>query len=257
MTTVADFGEYTDVNGTIKIDDVTLADVECDFSWERTTIGHKRAGKRSEINFPGGFTYKLTVKKALIRDDIPSTIGYSLTDTPISGTADSVKEATVFGDAGVYTEAAKTMTTPSVIRFTLSVDVVTTAGYVTLIGEDAGGNIIEDTVYFPTTMLVGGTVDTAKPFKKVYGWLNQGVVSTGGGKIALDGVAGTSTWTVGDPKIFDLELDLTKGAHVLKANIPDCWFTTGGISWTAGGELIENSLNVAIHDWDEIEWSNT
>lgn len=257
MTTVADFGEYTDVNGTVKIGGVAIGDVTCDFTWDRKTIEVERAGKRSAVSIPGGLTYKLTLKKALQRDDIPSTLAYSLTDTPVAGTADAVKAATVFGSANAWTAAAVTLTTPSIVRFTLGTAVVTTAGYVTLFGEDANGDPLEEQVYFPTTMLVGQTVDTTKAFKKTYGWLNLGVVSTGSGTIKLDGVAGTSTWKVGDPEIFDLEIDLTKGAHILKADIPDCWFTNGGIVWGTGGNVIENNLNVAIHDFDEIEWSNS
>lgn len=257
MTTVADFGEYTDAHGTVKVGGSVLADVECDFTWERNTNEREVAGKRGPMSYPGGITYKLTVKKALARDDIPTTLAASLTDTPVSGTADVVKTATVFGAANAWTAAAVTLTTPSIVRFTLGTAVVTTAGYVTLFGEDAGGNVIEESVYFPTTLLVGQTVDTNQFFKKTYGWVNQGVVSTGSGTIKLDGVAAAASWKIGDPDIFDMEIYLTNGAHVFKAEIPDCWFTNGGISWTTGGKVIESELNVAIRDFDEITWSNT
>jgi len=257
MTTVADFGEYTDVNGVLSIGGVALADVQCDFSWERKSVTYERASKRSPIELPGSFSYNLTLKKALVRDDIPTTIVYSLTDATIGGTADAVLAATVFGAANAWTAAAKTMTTPSILSFELSVAAVTTAGTITIVGEDANANVIEETVAFPTTMLVGAKVYTTKYFSKTAGFYNNGVVSTGAGKIKIDGVAGGSTWTVGDPGIFDLDVELTKGAHTLKASIPDCWFKTGAISWSTGGEVLENPLSVAIHDFDEIEWSNS
>ena len=257
MTTVADFGEYTDVNGVLSIGGVALADVQCDFSWERRSVTYERASKRSPIELPGSFSYYLTLKKALVRDDIPTTIVYSLTDATIGGTADAVIAATVFGAANAWTPAPATLTAPSTLSFELSGANVATAGTITMVGEDADANVIEEIIAFPLGMLIGSKVYSTKHFKKTTGWYNNGVIAGGTGKIKIDGVAGGSTWTVGDPEIFDLDVELTKGAHTLKAAIPDCWFKTGAISWSTGGEVLENPLSVAIHDFDEIEWSNS
>jgi hypothetical protein len=251
-TTVGEFEEYTGVNGIVKIDGTELLDVEYDVKWETTTIEHKRGNKRSSVYLPGSRTVKTTIKKALARTDVPKTLIYSLTDTPVTGTADVVKAATVFGSAGTFTAAAKTMTAPSAIRFTLGTAVVTTAGYVTLFGTDINDDPIEDTIYFPTTLLVGGSVDTTKIFKTVTGWLNQGVVSTGNGTIKLDGVAATSTATMGDPKLFTLVGEVSKVVsgvtHKITITQPECWFTTGGIAWTSGDEVIEVNSDVQMHD---------
>lgn len=253
-TTVGEFEEYTGVNGIVKIDGTELLDVEYDVKWETTTIEHKRGNKRSSVYLPGSRTVKTTIKKALARTDVPKTLIYSLTDTPVTGTADVVLAAAVFGAANVFTPVnpVKTMTTPSAIRATLSVAQVTTAGYVTIFGEDENGDPMDDTIYFPTTLLVGGSVDTTKIFSKVYGFLNQGVVSTGAGKIALAGVAATSTATMGDPKLFTLVGEVSKVVsgvtHKITITQPECWFTTGGIAWTSGDEVIEVNSDVQMHD---------
>ena len=251
-TTVGEFEEYTGVNGIVKIDGTELLDVEYDVSWETSTIEHKRGNKRSSVYLPGSRTVRTTIKKALARTDVPKTLIYSLTDTPVTGTADVVSAAVVFGAANAYTATPKTMTSPSAIRATLSVAAVTTAGYVTIFGEDENGDPMNDDLYFPTTLLVGASVDTTKIFSKVYGFLNQGVVSTGAGKIALAGVAATSTATMGDPKLFTLVGEVSKVVsgvtHKITITQPECWFTTGGIAWTSGDEVIEVNSDVQMHD---------
>ncbi|MFA7121222.1 MAG: hypothetical protein WC277_07055 [Bacilli bacterium] len=251
-TTVGEFEEYTGVNGIVKIDGTEILDVQYDISWETATVEHKRGNKRSSVYIPGSKTVKTTIKKALARTDVPKTLIYSLTDTPVTGTADVVSAAVVFGAANAWTAAAKTMTTPSAIRATLSVAAVTTAGYVTIFGEDENGDPMNDDLYFPTTLLVGASVDTTKIFSKVYGFLNQGVVSTGAGKIALAGVAATSTATMGDPKLFTLVGEISKVVsgvtHTITITQPECWFTRGGIAWTSGDEVIEVDTDVQMHD---------
>ena len=254
-TPVANFGEYNDSHGIVKKNGVTIQDVECDFSWELKTDTHKVAGKWAPIEYPTEYSYTLTIKKALARENIATNIVPSLTATPLSGTAEVVKAATAFGAAGVFTPAAKTMTTPSAIRATLDTAVVTTAGYVSIIGTDVNDEPIEDALYFPTTMLVGGTVDTDKVFKTVTGYLNQGVVSATG-KIKLDGIAGTTTWTAGAPETFELEIDLVKDGHTTKAVIPTAWFKNGGWPWSTGRTPIELNQDVAIRDFCAIQWSD-
>lgn len=255
-TTVADFGEYNDSHGIVKKNGVAIQDVECDFSWQLGTDTHKVAGKWAPIEYPTEYSYTLTIKKALARENIATNIVPSLTATPVSGTADAVKAATVFGAAGVFTPAVKALATPSAIRATLGAFGIGTAGYVSIIGTDVNDEPIEDAIYFGTGMLVGATVDTDKVFKTTTGYLNQGVVGVGASTIKLDGIAGTTTWTAGAPETFELEIDLVKGGHTTKAVIPTAWFKNGGWPWSTGRTPIELNQDVAIRDFCAIQWSD-
>lgn len=255
-TTVADFGEYNDSHGIVKKNGVAIQDVECDFSWQLRTDTHKVAGKWAPIEYPTEYSYTLTIKKALARENIGTNIIPSLTAASVGGTADAVIGATVFGAVNDWTAAAKTLTTPSILSFELGTDVVTTAGTITIRGTDANGTEIEDIIAFPKTMLVGGKVYSTKPFKTTTGWYNNGVVSMGGGTIKIDGVAGTTTWTAGAPETFELEIDLVKGGHTTKAVIPTAWFKNGGWPWSTGRTPIELNQDVAIRDFCAIQWSD-
>ena len=254
-TAVADFGEYNDSHGIVKKNGVAIQDVECDFSWELGTDTHKVAGKWAPIEYPTEYSYTLTIKKALARENIGTNIIPSLTAASVGGTADVVKAATAFGAANTWTAAAKTLTTPSAIRATLDTAAVTTAGYVTIFGTDVNDDLIEESIYFGTDMLVGATVDTQAVFKTTTGYLNLGVVSATG-KIKLDGVAGTTTWVAGAPETFELEIDLVKGGHTTKAVIPTAWFKNGGWPWSTGRTPIELNQDVAIRDFCAIQWSD-
>lgn len=255
-TAVADFGEYNDSHGIVKKNGVAIQDVECDFSWQLGTDTHKVAGKWAPIEYPTEYSYTLTIKKALARENIGTNIIPSLTAASVGGTADVVKAPTVFGAVNAWTAAAKIMTTPSILSFALGTSVVTTAGTITMVGEDDNGTVIEDIVHFGTDMLVGGKVYSTKPFKKTAGWYNNGVVSTGSGTIKIDGVAGTTTWVAGAPETFELEIDLVKGGHTTKAVIPTAWFKNGGWPWSTGRTPIELNQDVAIRDFCAIQWSD-
>lgn len=263
MTTVADFGEYTGIMGTVTIGGVPLADVEYDLKWERTTVSHQRSGKRSAINIPGSLKVSTTVKKALVRTDAPTVIGYTLTDTPGSGTAVTLLATSTVLDASTNYDAMTDPTKPgtaSKVRLTLQTKNVTATGggTVTLIGTDVNDLPQTDILTIPDGMIIGEFVDSAKAFKTVAAMVTVDVDSTGDtGTFKVESLAGTATYTVGDPEIFDLVGTLTKGAHTLVFTQPDCWFSNGGINWTNGDEIIEVNLNVEMHDPDLLTVAET
>ena len=255
MTTVADFGEYTGIMGTVTVGGVPLADVEYDLKWERTTVSHQRSGKRSAINIPGSLKVSTTIKKALVRTDAPTVIGSTLTDVPATGTAGNIKTGVTLTADGRTASTSPTIATPSRVRATVVTANITTEGTLTIIGEDANGVVITDPI--PVGLLtVGQYVTSSKVFKKVYGVDVDGIRSTTG-TLTIASLAGNASYTVGDPKIFYLVGTLTKGVHTLVFTQPDCWFANGGINWTNGDEIVEVNLNVEMHDPDLLTVAET
>jgi len=255
MTTVADFEEYTGVMGTVTLAGTPLADVEYDLKLSRKTVSRDRSSKYSAVNIPGAFEVKTTIKKALARTDAPLVIGAFLNATPVGGTAGVVLAATAPGAADAWFPAAITIATPSRIRITCDTAPITTAGKITVMGTDVNGSPQQEEFTIPA-LGIGESVTGTKLFKSTTGATNVGVRSTSG-KFKLDSIVGASTYTVGDPLIFDLVGTLTKGAHALVFTQPDCWFTSGGINWANAGSIVEVALDVEMHDPDLLTVTET
>jgi hypothetical protein len=259
MTAVSDFGEYTGAMGTITVGGVALADVQYDVKWERATVSHARGGKHSDINIPGKLTVKTKIKKALVYADVAKTLGYSLTDTPISGTAETLlATSTVLNASDFYEDMTDdTIATASRIRYTLQTKAIVTGGTITIIGEDADGNAMEELIAVAASA-IGTTWTSTKVFKKVFGHVIRGIDSTDDlGTFVVASIAGSATYTVGDPKVFDLVGTLTKGATTVVITQPDCWFKTGGIAWEDAGKIIDVDGDVEMRDPDTLSVSVT
>lgn len=259
MTTVADFGEYTGAMGTITVGGVPLADVQYDVKWERGTVSHTRGGKHSDINIPGKLAVTTKITKALVYGDIEKTLGYSLTDTPITGTAETLLASShVLDGTDNYEDMTDdTIATASRIRYTLQTNAITTGGTISIIGEDKDGNAMEEMIVVEPSA-IGTTWTSTKVFKKVYGHVLRGMDSTSDlGTFAVASIAGSSTYTVGDPKIFDLVGTLTKGGHTIVITQPDCWFKAGGIAWEDAGKIIDVEGDVEMRDPDTLSVSVT
>lgn len=253
MTTVADFGEYTGMFGTITIGGVALADVEFDCKWSRGTVSHARGGKYSDIQIPGKLTVKTKIKKALVYADAPKTLGYSLNDTPITGTAEALLAASSVLDATDFyidmTDA--TIATESLIKITLQTKNITTGGTITLIGENTAGVAISEIIDLPATAVVGATWTSTKTFKVLYGMTVRGTDSTDDtGTFKVESIAGNTSFTVGNPKVFDLIGTLTKGATTIVVTLPDCWFSSGNLNWSDASKIIDVDADVEMHDPD-------
>ncbi len=256
MTTVGDFGEYTGLHGVVTLDSVALADVFYDLKWKRDTVKKARSGKYSDLNVPGKLNVETKIKKALVYADAAKVIGYSLNDTPITGTAETLLAASHVLDATDNYEdmTDDTVATPSRIRYTLATNAITVGGTITVIGEDADGNAISEIIEVDAPATVGATWTTTKLFKKVNGHVIRAIDSTDDtGVFAVASIAGSSSYSVGDPKVFDLVGTLTKGATTIVSTQPDCWFKDGGISWEDAGKLVECELDVEMRDPDTLD----
>ncbi|MCK9521033.1 MAG: hypothetical protein M0R74_18715 [Dehalococcoidia bacterium] len=251
MTTVADFEEYTDVHGVITIGGVVLANVQYDVKWKRNVVSVPRAGAKSNREIPGILSVETKLKKVLIHDDAPIVLGYSLNDTPITGGAEAllVASGVLDGTTRVTDLTTTTLAAASRIQLTLQTKDVTVGGTATLVGEDANGNPIAEVLVVPADMEIGDTLTTAKVFAKAFTLTTIGVDSADDtGTFKVDAIAGSSTLTVGDPKVFDLVGMVTKGGKSIQITQPDCWFANGGLTWTEGGSPIDVELEVRMYD---------
>jgi len=250
MTTVSDFGEYTGAMGTITLSaGGALADVEFDVKWSRSTVTHSRGGKHSDIQIPGKLTVKTKIKKALVYADAARTLGYGLTNTAVTGTATACLAATSF-TAGTAVPITADPATASVLRVRTSTDVSTAAGGFTIVGTDVNDVEQSETLTIPNGTVVGTDFYTTKVFKLANYAITNAI--TGSIKFQIDGVAATATYAVGDPKVFDLVGVLTKGATTITITLPDCWFSSGGISWVDAGKIVDVDADVEMRDPDTL-----
>ena len=235
--------------GTITIGGVALADVEFDCKWSRGTVSHARGGKYSDIQIPGKLTVKTKIKKALVYADAPKTLGYSLNDTPITGTGGTIKAGVTVSADGYTASTTPTIATASRVRATVATSAMTTPGTLTIIGTDASGNNLEEII--PVGLIdVAAFVTSTKVFKTVTGVVTTGLRSTGGGTLTIASITGNTSFTVGNPKVFDLIGTLTKGATTIVVTLPDCWFSSGNLNWSDASKIIDVDADVEMHDPD-------
>lgn len=256
MTTTQDFGEYTGLEGSLTVGGLPIADVFFDCKWARGGVGIPRSGKHSDKELPGKLTQTTKIRKALVHEDAPVLLGYSLNDTPITGSAGTLLATSHVLDAG---DAYEDMTTPTIatesrVKYTLQTKNLTVAGTITIIGEDTAGNAISETIEVPATMLIAETLISSKVYKKVHGHTIRAVDSTDDlGTFKVESIIGSSTLTVGNPKVFDLVGSVTKGSKSITVTLIDCWFKNGGLAWTDVGKTVDVDADVGMYDPDELE----
>jgi hypothetical protein len=252
MTTVADFGEYTGVHGLVQVDNVTFADIEYDVKWSRTTVTHSRASKFSDIQIPGKLTVKTTIKKALVHSEAAMVMGYSLNDTPITGAAETQKTGLTVTADGYQEMTTPVISAASRIRCTVVDNSMTTAGTLTLVGEDVNGTAISE-ILSVGLLAAGEYVTSTKVFKELAGITVNSIRSTGSGTFTVTSLSGSSSYTVGEPKIFDIVGSVSKAGKSITITQPNCWFVEGGLSFADAGKILEISTAVEMHDPDLLE----
>lgn len=247
MTTVDDFGEYTGVFGSLSVGGVPLADVEYDVRWSRGTVSHSRASKYSKVQLPGSLTVKTTIKKMLVHSEAAILLGYSLTDTSITGTATACLAATTF-TAGTAVPITSDPATVSVLKITQSNAATTLGGSLTVVGTDANDNPLSESIEVAAASPDGTVWYTTNAFKTADYAITNTI--TGTAKFQIDGVAATVTHVVHNPKIFDLVGAVTKSGKSITITQPDCWFVEGGLSFIDADTMLEVSTSVEMHDPD-------
>lgn len=253
MTNTADFGEYTGVHGVVTKGGVAIADVMFDMSWSRDEITVPRSGAYSDKNYPGKVKVKCKIKRSMVD---ASLAGASLNDTPITGTSETLLTASHVLDASDWYEDMEddTIASPSRIRYTLQTKAITTGGTITIIGEDADGNAMEEIITVSTAS-IGETWTTTKVFKKVYGHTIRGIDSADDlGTFKVESITGNSHYTVGEPLIFDLvgKVEKSDGSKI-QITMPDCWIKNGGLKFEDAGKVVEEDLDVVMRDPDLLQ----
>jgi len=257
MTTVADFGEYTDVDGQLSLSGLgTIANVQYDVSWKRNANKVPRSGARSQKNIPGYLEVTTKLKAILIHDNAAALLGSSLNATPITGAAETLLATSHVLDATDWYEdmTDDTIAAASRIRYTLQTKAATVGGTITIIGEDASGNPLEEIITVPATMAINDTLTSTKLFKKVYGHTIRGVDTADDlGTFLVASITGASSYSVGDPLVFDLVGTVTKGSESIQITQPDCWMASGGFAWTDGGKPMDIDVDVQMYDPDLLD----
>lgn len=249
MTTVADFGEYTGVNGAMTIDGVPFADIQYDVKWQTSDVNYPRSNKRSDGCVPGKRTVTTKIRKVFLHEDAAIVLGYSISDTPITGTAGALQAANTFTADTVETIGANPAT-PSRVTVTTGTEHITTAGKVIVYGTDIGDRAQAEIFTIPINTAPGTVFTGSKVFKTTTHYAIMDLVGDTGATLAIDSIAGSSTLVFGDPKVIDIVGTLTKGAKSITITQEDCWLKNGGISWTDAGKVIEVDADVSMHDPD-------
>jgi len=253
MSTTPEFGKFTGVHGAVLIDgDHELANVMFDLAWTTETIAQERSGAYSDEHIPGKRTITCKVTGALQKAEMQRQVGYSLNETPDTGTAGVLEAAGVFV-AGTPIVVSANPVTPSRIRHALSVDGIDTGGTVIDIGTDVKNNPISEVVDIPVDSIAGTNFDGTKVFKTLEYVLPVGVVSATG-ELQIESLAGTSTYVIGPLKVFELvgKAEDDDG-NLFQVTMPDCWFKNGGLVFKGPGVLVPCDLDVDIHDADLME----
>lgn len=249
MTTVADFGEYTGVNGAMTIDGTPFADIQYDVKWATADVNYPRSNKRSDGCVPGKRTVQTKIRKVFLHEDAAIILGYSMSDAPITGTAGALQAANTFTADTIETIGANPAT-PSRVKLTIGTAAITTAGTVIVFGTDIGDRTQSEIFEIPDNTPATTSFTGSKVFKTTSHYAVIDLVGDSGCTIAVDSVAGTTTLVFGDPKIIDIVGTLTKGSKSITITQQDCWLKNGGISWVDSGRVIEVDAEVSMHDPD-------
>jgi hypothetical protein len=252
MTTVADFGQYTGVNGALTIDGVPFADCQYDIKWTTQDVTYSRGNKRSDGAIPGKRVVTTKIHKVFVHEDAAIVLGYSISDTPITVSAGVLKSAATFTADSVVALTGNPATA-SRVTITTGVAAITTPGEIIVYGTDSGDRSISEIFTIPDNSIAGTVFTGTKVFKTTTHAAIMDVVGDSGCTLKFDSIVGNSTLTFGDPKIFDLVGTLTKGAKSITITQTDCWFKNGGINWTDSGKVIEVDAEVSMHDPDLLE----
>jgi hypothetical protein len=252
MTTVADFGEYTGVHGVVTVDAVPFADVEYDIKWSRSTVSHSRASKFSKVQVPGELSVKTTIRKALVHAEAAMLMGYSLNETPITGSAGALLTATAVA-ADVVTPIPADPATPSRVKITTASGATIVAGQIIVSGTDQNDNAITELFTIPALTPLGTAFTGSKVFKTTKHSTVLNCTTGDGATYKIDSIIGGASYTVGEPKIFDLVGGVLKAGKSITITQPDCWFSDGGLSFKDAGTMLEVNASVEMHDPDLLE----
>ena len=204
-----------------------------------------RLGKYGQFKVGGAFDFTGAVKR--IQKDGEFLVAL-MTDTPTTGTAETLKTGRALTADGWVDNTDTVIATPSRIRLTVATAAVTTAGVITIVGEDANGNGITEEVSVGL-LGIGEYATSKKVFKQAYGTYNHGVVSATG-TITVASIAGDSTAGVGAPLYWDMVVRVDSGTKNIVITALNCFFTSGGFKHTGPDAMGKDEMTFTMQDVD-------
>jgi len=241
---------YTGVHGAVTYAGAPLAVAEFSFEITRGIASHARSGKWSDLNVPGKVSCKGKLKRIQLNADL---IMAAMNATPATGTATTLLATSTVLDASDFYQDM-TDTTPgtaSRIRVTLQTKNATVAGTVTLVGTDALGNTISETIDIPATMVVDDYFTTDKVFLTVEGMMVRAVDTADDlGTFKIHSIAGDSSVNIGKPKSFALIGSVTDGTNHITVTLANVSFNKAGFDFTDASKILEDDMEFFVKDPD-------
>ena len=233
---------WTGVEGVIKMDGSTIAWAAANVKLGRGTASHGRGASESDVYRQGKFDAEGEFTE-ILTDGVH--MGMLMNGTPTTGTAGVVLAATGLS-ADSINAAAVTIATPSRVKVTCDTAAITTAGTVTIIGTDAGGAPISETLAIPLLGLAE-TVTGKILFKTTVSVAISGVRSATG-KLKFDSIAGTSTVAVGRGALFTYVFGVEDGGNYVRHTWNNCFFTSATTALGDADEMAEVSYGFRPQD---------
>jgi hypothetical protein len=241
---------YTGVHGVVTYAEAALAVAEFSFEITRGIASHARSGKWSDLNVPGKVSCKGKLKRIQTNADL---LMAALNATPATGTATTLLATSTVLDASDFYQDM-TDTTPgtaSRIRVTLQTKDATVAGTVTLVGTDALGNTISETIDIPATMVVDDYFTTDKVFLTVEGMMVRAVDTADDlGTFKIHSIAGDSSVNIGEPKSFALIGQVVDGTNHITVTLANVSFNKAGFDFTDASKILADDMEFFVKDPD-------
>jgi len=237
---------YTGAQATFSYNGGVIAAGEVDIKKTRAVASSgPRLGKYGQFKMGGAFDFTGSVKRIQIDGELLVAL---MTDTPTTGTAETLKSGRVLTADGWVDNTDTVIATPSRIRLTVATAAVTTAGVITIVGEDANGNGITEEVSVGL-LGIGEYATSKKAFKQAYGTYNHGVISATG-TITVASIVGDSTAGVGAPLYWDMIARVDSGSANIVITALNCFFTSGGFKHTGPDAQGKDEMTFTMQDVD-------
>jgi len=197
---------------------------------KHSLLKSKRAGRMMPYKISDG----CEVTGGIGRDQVdPAWLAAMITATPTTGAAEELKTGVTLSADGATAMTDTEIASPSRVKATVATAAITTAGEYDIVGEDASGEHITDTLTF-TDEGVGEFQLTEKLFKKVYYGYNRGIRSATG-TLTIASIAGDSSATLSPTqKTFSLSGEYTKNSNYVRITCNNCLFDSGGLNIQEG-----------------------
>jgi len=240
---------YTGVHGTVVYAGSTIAVAEFDVKIKRGVASHARSGKWSDYKLPGKIDVTGSIKRILTDGELLAAL---LNATPATGAAEVLHTGLTCPGSGSENIADMTDTSiasASRIKLTATEGAVTGAGTAILIGTDANGNTLTEPLNIPL-LDENSYVISSRTFKTLTHVALKDVTMGTGGTLAVASIPGSSTVTVGEPKLFDLIGRVDDGSNHVYITMNNCFFTDGEFKFADADSILEDPLSFTMRDPD-------